>query len=121
MDWCVDSHPTNCSITLWIDGTHIGTASANRYRPIPGAWWISRVLVSAASRGKGWGGKILEHLCNEARGQGAKSMVVTPGGYGQDEAQQRRFYEAHEFVKVGEGFDMYWSRTFPPWPEGTEC
>lgn len=88
-----------------------GVASADLYLPRADeqCWWINRVLVTnEADRGKGIGGMLLDCLLTEAIKQGARVIIVTPGGYGSDPKKQRRFYEAHDFFKVGEGFNEHW-------------
>ena len=108
------STPQDISITLMGESKirSIATASAN---PHPGrdpeerCWWISRVLVTDnANRGKGFGGMVLDYLLTEIVKAGGRLVIVTPGGYGADPVKQQRFYEAHDFFKVGEDFTAHW-------------
>lgn len=90
----------------------LGTASANVH-PLKATadkcWWVSRVLVtSEAERGQGLGGMMLDQLIVEITKQDGQSIIVTPGGYGADPIRQQRFYEAHDFIKTGEGATAHW-------------
>lgn len=114
VEWMTTSTAENVNVTAVRTGWPIATASANPHLPDrrEGVWWISRVLVSKPeNRGKGLGGKALEILCEQVGKHGGKSIIVTPGGYAQNEDQQRRFYEAHDFKQEGEGFSVLWRRT----------
>jgi GNAT superfamily N-acetyltransferase len=105
--------PENISITV-PDETgrrSLGTASANVHllkAPEDNCWWVSRVLVSDKHRGQGWGGMMLDQLIVEITKQDGQSIIVTPGGYGADPVRQQRFYEAHDFIKTGEGATAHW-------------
>jgi hypothetical protein len=90
----------------------LGTASANLH-PLKAqsdkCWWVSRVLVTSdEDRGRGWGGMMLDQLIVEIVKQDGQSIIVTPGGYGADPLRQQRFYEAHDFIKTGEGVTAHW-------------
>jgi len=109
------STPENISITVTDDAgiRSIATASANPHflhHAEERCWWISRVLVTdQAQRGKGYGGMVLDHLLAEIIKAGGRVVIVTPGGYGADPDRQIAFYEAHDFFKVGEGFEVHWA------------
>jgi L-amino acid N-acyltransferase YncA len=91
----------------------LGTASANPHplkSPDEKCWWISRVLVSQSSnRGRGIGGALLDRLLSEILAQGGRSVIVTPGGYNADPVRQVRFYEQHDFIRVGSGPTSHWT------------
>jgi len=107
-EWIAVPTPTNVDVTL------VGKATASANLMASGKWWISRVLVNEGHRGQGFGGRILEHLCNEVQGQGGTVIIVCPGGYGSNLADLVRFYKRHGFVETHDCLE----RTLPPEPPG---
>lgn len=53
-------------------------------------------MIVEPFRGQGLGSKLLNAVIEECRERGAKSIQVTPGGYGSDPKLLERFY-----VKAG--------------------
>ena len=52
---------------------------------------------------------VLDQLLAEIVKAGGRLVIVTPGGYGADPKKQIAFYEAHDFFKVGKGFEAHWA------------
>jgi GNAT superfamily N-acetyltransferase len=77
----------------------LGTASANPFPPEDDVWWVSRVLVQKAHRGRGIGKFLVANLVNAVRKMGAKKLMVCPGGYDISYEDQVRFYESCGFKK----------------------
>ena len=87
------------SVTWW--GTGLPSRGAAEASRIGADWWVSRVVVHPAmNRGKGIGGRMLEALKKMVAAEGGTSLLVQPGGYAMNTADQDRFYEAHGFVKT---------------------
>lgn len=72
----------------------------------PGEWHISRVMVVEKFRGQGLGSKLLNIIIEKCRENGAKSIKVTPGGYGADSKRQQNFYKRVGF-KLSKNRDFF--------------
>lgn len=63
-------------------------------------WFINRVLVNPKShRGKGIGTQLLQTLIKEIRKHDNNKIIVTPGGYENDQERQNNFYLKNGFVQ----------------------
>lgn len=83
-----------CGVSIYEDGLK-AAAEANFIAP---DWWISRVVVNPPNRrNEGIGGKLLEHLKEVIKKRGGETLLVTPGGYGEETERQVRFYRSHGF------------------------
>jgi len=63
-------------------------------------WYVNRVFVTEAERGKGFGLVVLRRLLDEIVKMNNKRVVVEPGGYGSDPERLKKFYEKVGFRKT---------------------
>lgn len=63
-------------------------------------WYVNRVKVSDGQEGKGIGSIILQSAIKEIKQYNPKSIIVTPGGYSENQEQQFNFYEKNGFIEV---------------------
>jgi len=82
------------------DGAASSTASANR--GLDEEWWVVRVKVDEAHRGKGVGTRVLQRLVALVREAGVRKLHVSPGGYNSDPEELRAFYRRNGFVDAGQ-------------------
>lgn len=102
-DFKVFYNGDHCSVRV-MDDVATNWAIAEAMKINDEVWFINRVLVrDAARRGNGLGGQALDTLLTKLRAEGVKSIIVTPGGYVDDEARQIKFYVKHGFTEVPSG------------------
>ena len=66
--------------------------------------YLSRMIVKQEEQGRGIGGILLEHLCDEAKRMGYREMSL---GVNVVNERARRLYERHGFVEFWRGEDQY--------------
>ena len=89
--------PEHCSAAVF-ESSLRACAEASR---IGAEWWVNRVLVNPKEeRNKGLGGALLERLILAIMQVGGEVLLVTPGGYDNDNDSQFRFYLAHGFERT---------------------
>jgi hypothetical protein len=92
----VNSSEQSISVSI-VENGRLSIASADNM--MDGKWWISRVNVQG-ERGKGTGSKLLQRLVEEILKYGNTDVIVTPGGYNEDEEKQFRFYKKNNFIEI---------------------
>jgi len=96
---CVSSE-RNISVFYQDASSHrTSVAEANPFQSET-IWWISRVLVQPALRGKGLGTRLLRRLIKEIQKQGAEAIIVAPGGYNANHNKQINFYVKNGFREI---------------------
>lgn len=101
-------HDRNVSATWQLRGMLIGVMNAdNMDFAKEGRWWFARAVINKPEhRGQGIGSRMLSMLKYELLKQPSfKELLVSPGGYGEEEARQQRFYVKNGFVEIKEGKD----------------
>lgn len=88
--------PMSVSVMEVFSPLSSAVASADLYNQ-QGVWWISRVKVPDKLQGVGVGSRLLKRLIEEVQKQGAKAIVVAPGGYNSDPDRQVQFYVRNGF------------------------
>lgn len=84
------------------NSNHSSTASANF---VGNYWFINRVLVNPKShRGQGIGSQLLQTLIKEIKKINDIKIIVTPGGYENDQERQNNFYTKNGFVEEEDCF-----------------
>ncbi len=87
------------SVSCVTDG-RVSVASIDNLKD--GRWWISRVNVQGAEKGKGLGSKLLQTAIKEVLSFGKSEIIVAPGGYTNDIEKQINFYKKNGFSKTNE-------------------
>jgi GNAT superfamily N-acetyltransferase len=89
-----------CITVSWRDPENLlcrGTVDLSTFEE--GEWWVNRALVQGPNtRGRGMGSRLLQTALREAVVQGARRVLVTPGGYGENPESQARFYIKNGFA-----------------------
>jgi hypothetical protein len=93
----VSKTPTSVSASFVTDGK-LSVASIDFLEG--GRWWISRVNVQGAERGKGIGSQLLQKAIEEVLSFDPTEIIVAPGGYGEEPERQINFYKKNGFVKI---------------------
>lgn len=93
----INSTNTHVSVSLISNG-RISIASIDNL--MDGRWWISRVNVQGAEKGQGTGSKLLKRAIEAVLSYGPADIVVTPGGYQEDEIKQFNFYKKNGFIET---------------------
>jgi diamine N-acetyltransferase len=86
----------------WYRGVYAGDVPVGfvmAFRDPPTTFWIWRFMIDAAHQGKGYGGRALELLVDEARKDGVDEVKLS---YHPGEHSPRDFYSRFGFVDTGE-------------------
>lgn len=102
----VTATPSHVSVFNHSDEVLRATASADNMGT---HWWVGRVLVDPPSRrGCGVGGRLVRALLKGIVKQGGTEVHVAPGGYGEDQERQFKFYKKLGFVRENEQGLFIW-------------
>ena len=85
------------SVSVWNEKPLIVATAGMDF--VNGKWWLARLIVQRAYRGKGLGRELVKHLRENADGY---PIEVMPGGYDTPRDEQFAFYESCGFEKVDE-------------------
>lgn len=108
------------SVAIPFLGQRTAIAEANELDD--GDWWVVRVLVPAAERGRGIGGHLLEALKASVAGRpGFRRLQVSPGGYGSEESRLLQFYGRHGFVEDSDCEGSVYTWVPAPAPPQVAC
>jgi hypothetical protein len=89
----------NISAT-YVTGGKVSIASIDNL--MDGRWWISRVNIQGAKKGKGLGSKLLQTAIKEVLSFGETEIIVAPGGYTNNIEKQINFYKKNGFSVINE-------------------
>lgn len=101
-------HDRNVTASWQLRGIIIGIINAdNMDFAKPGRWWLARANINKPEhRGQGIGSRMMSMIKHELLRQPSfQEVIVTPGGYAEDEEKQKRFYVKNGFVEITEGPD----------------
>jgi predicted GNAT family N-acyltransferase len=96
-EWDADDATALHAVLFDVDGQALG--NARLLQPSTHEAKVGRMAVVKETRGRGYGGRLLQALLLEARRRGHREVHLSA----QRTAEQ--FYSAHGFVAVGEPFD----------------